>query len=155
MDLQPAPALKMDAQPDVITGGPDATYTLRVANEGNTIVAVSLTGTDQERKVSFAFRPRSVQIAPNSTAPATVTVKARAPWTGQEVRRTLTVKASAPPDLAAERNITFVQRPLVLFDAPRETAHGLENRSWNQQTRISHQWSRGPSSAFRLWRCTG
>src|SRR5947208_2742563 len=113
MDLQPAPALKMDAQPDVITGGPDATYTLRVANEGNTIVAVSLTGTDQERKVSFAFRPRSVQIAPNSTAPATVTVKARAPWTGQEVRRTLTVKASAPPDLAAERNITFVQRPRV------------------------------------------
>src|SRR5207248_8087881 len=74
---------------------------------------VSLTGTDQERKVSFAFRPRSVQIAPNSTAPATVTVKARAPWTGQEVRRTLTVKASAPPDLAAERNITFVQRPRV------------------------------------------
>jgi hypothetical protein len=113
MDLQPAPSLSIDAHPEVITGGPDATYTVRVANEGNTIVAVSLSGTDQERKVSFAFRPRSVQIAPNSSAPATVTVKARAPWTGQEVRRTLTVRASAPPDLAAERNLTFVQRPRV------------------------------------------
>ena len=58
MDLQPAPALTIEAQPEVIVGGPDATYTLRVANEGNTIVVVTLTGSDQERKVGFAFRPQ-------------------------------------------------------------------------------------------------
>jgi hypothetical protein len=113
MDLQPAPALTIEAQPEVIVGGPDATYTLRIANEGNTIVAVTLTGSDAEKKVNFAFRPRSVQIAPNSSAPATVTARARAPWTGQEVRRMLTVRAAAAPDLAAEKSITFVQRPRV------------------------------------------
>src|SRR5439155_27376566 len=86
---------------------------MRIANEGNTVIAVTLAGSDQERKVGFAFRPRSVQIAPNSSAPATLTARARAPWTGQEVRRTLTVRASAAADLAAERTVTFVQRPRV------------------------------------------
>src|SRR5947207_7330414 len=111
LDVQPAPALAVEAKPEVIAGGPDATYTLRVANEGNTVVAVTLNGSDQERKVGFSFRPRSVQIAPNSSAPATLTVRARAPWSGQEVRRSLTVRATAPPDLAAERTVTFVQKP--------------------------------------------
>src|SRR2546430_4283775 len=95
MDLQPAPALKMDAQPDVITGGPDATYTLRVANEGNTIGAGSLTGTDPERKGRFAFRPRSGPIAPNSTAPAPGPRNAPAPRARHDGGRQRTVKASA------------------------------------------------------------
>jgi hypothetical protein len=113
MDVQPAPALTVEAQPEVIAGGPDATYTLRVANEGNTVIAVTLNGSDQERKVSFSFRPRSVQIAPNSSAPATLTVRARAPWSGQEVRRSLTVRATSSADLAAERTVTFVQKPRI------------------------------------------
>ncbi len=113
MEVQPAPAVTVEAQPDVVSGGPDGSYTLRVANDGNTVLAVTLTGSDQERKVTFAFRPRSIQIAPNSSAPATLTVRARAPWTGQEVRRPLTVRASAGPDLAVERNVTFVQKPRV------------------------------------------
>jgi hypothetical protein len=113
LEVQPAPALTIEAQPDVSTGGPDAVYTLRVANEGNTVVAVTLTGSDQERKVGFAFRPRSVQIAPNASAPATLTARARAPWTGQEARRMLTLRATATPDLAAERTVTFVQKPRI------------------------------------------
>ncbi len=113
MDVQPAPALTVEAQPEVIAGGPDASYTLRVANEGNTVVAVTLSGSDAERKVGFSFRPRAVQIAPNSSAPASVTVRARAPWSGQEARRTLTIRASATPDLAAERTVTFVQKPRI------------------------------------------
>jgi hypothetical protein len=113
MEVQPAPALAIEAQPEVIVGGPDGTYTMRVANEGNTVIAVTLGGSDQERKVAFSFRPRSVQIAPNSSAPATVTVRARAPWSGQEVRRSLTVRASASADLAAERTVTFVQKPRI------------------------------------------
>ncbi len=113
MDVQPAPALTVEAQPEVVAGGPDASYTLRVANEGNTVVAVTLSGSDAERKVGFSFRPRAVQIAPNSSAPASVTVRARAPWSGQEARRTLTIRASATPDLAAERTVTFVQKPRI------------------------------------------
>ena len=113
MDVQPAPALAIEAQPEVIVGGPDGTYTMRVANEGITVIAVTLAGSDQERKVGFSFRPRSVQIAPNSSAPATLTVRARAPWSGQEVRRSLTLRATAPPDLAAERTVTFVQKPRI------------------------------------------
>jgi hypothetical protein len=113
MEVQPAPALAIEAQPEVIVGGPDATYTMRIANEGNTVIAVTLAGSDQERKVAFSFRPRSVQIAPNSSAPATLTARARAPWSGQEMRRSLTLRATAPPDLAAERTVTFVQKPRI------------------------------------------
>jgi hypothetical protein len=113
MDVQPASALSVEAQPDVVVGGPDATYTLRIANEGNTVVAVTLGGTDAEQKVAYSFRPRSVQIAPNSSAPATLTARARAPWTGQEARRTLTIRASASAELSAEKAVTFVQKPRV------------------------------------------
>src|SRR5256886_1571443 len=113
MDVQPAPALSIEAQPEICVGGPDADYTLRVANDGNTVIAVTLQGSDPERKVGFSFRPRSVQIAPNSSAPAQVTVRARAPWSGQEVRRSLTVRATSGTDLAAEKQVTFVQKPRI------------------------------------------
>src|SRR5262249_27341335 len=66
-----------------------------------------------EGRVTFYFRPRSVRVAPNAHAPAELTVRASAPWSGQEARRTLTIKATAGTDLSAERYVTFVQKPRI------------------------------------------
>ena len=113
LDVQPAPGISVEAQPELATGGGTGSYGLRLGNDGNTGLDITLTGTDPEGRVKFFFRPRSVRVAPNASAPAQLTVQAAAPWTGQELRRTLTVRASAGTDLAAEKTITFVQRPRI------------------------------------------
>jgi hypothetical protein len=113
LDVQPAPGISVEVQPEVVTGGPSANYGLRVANDGNTGLDITLQGTDPEGRVRFYFRPRSVRVAPNASAPATLTAQAAAPWSGQELRRTLTIRATAGTDLSAERQVTFVQRPRI------------------------------------------
>jgi hypothetical protein len=113
LDVQPAPGISIEAQPEVVNGGPTASYGLRLANDGNTALDITLQGSDPEGRVAFYFRPRSVRVAPNASAPAELTVRAPAPWSGQEARRTLTIKATAGTDLSAERHVTFVQKPRI------------------------------------------
>ncbi|TML32065.1 MAG: hypothetical protein E6G35_03000 [Actinobacteria bacterium] len=113
LDVQPAPGVSIEAQPEAATGGGTATYALRLTNQGNTPLDVSLQGSDPEGVVGFFFRPRSVRVAPNATAPAELTVRAAAPWSGQELRRTLTVRAAAGTDLSSEKLVTFTQRPRI------------------------------------------
>jgi hypothetical protein len=119
LDIVPVQALSIAAQPEVATGGPTATYALRVTNDGNTPLAVSLSGSDPEDKVRFSFRPRALQLPTGTTAPAQLTVRAPVPWTGQELRRSLTVRAEARPDVTVERQVAFVQHPRVAGKALR------------------------------------
>lgn len=113
LDVQPAPGVSIAAAPEVVTGGGSARYALQLTNDGNTPLDVTLHGTDPEGAVGFSFRPRSVRVAPNASAPAQLTVRAMVPWSGQEARRTLTVRAVATGDLATEKQLTFVQRPRI------------------------------------------
>jgi hypothetical protein len=113
LDVQPAPGVGVEAAPDVATGGGSGAYNLRLTNQGNTPLDVTLHGTDPEGAVNFSFRPRAVRVAPNASAPALLTVRAPAPWSGPELRRTLTVRATAGGDLSSEKLLTFVQRPRV------------------------------------------
>jgi hypothetical protein len=110
MDILPAPALAVDAYPEVGIGGSSATFDLTVTNQGNTALAVALTGNDREDQVDFTFRPRTLELQPGESAPARMVTRGPVPWTGQEARRTLTVRAAAAPDLAAERVVSFIQR---------------------------------------------
>jgi hypothetical protein len=113
LDVQPAPGVSIAAAPEVVTGGGSARYALQLTNDGNTPLDVTLHGTDPEGAVGFSFRPRSVRVAPNASAPAQLSVRAMAPWSGQEARRTLTVRATATGDLTTEKQLTFVQRPRI------------------------------------------
>jgi P pilus assembly chaperone PapD len=112
VDVQPVPLLTMTASPEVVSGGPAAAYTIKLANDGNSPLSAELTGRDQEDKVAFAFRPAAVQLDPGGRAEVQLVVRAAAPWTGREVRRALTVRA-AGPDVSAGRDLTFLQRPRV------------------------------------------
>src|SRR5215470_1919264 len=112
LDVQPTPALTMTAQPEVVTGGPAGTYALTLTNEGNTPLAVTLAGNDPENQVGFEFSPRELLMEPGTIAGATLTVRANAPLTGQELRRTLTLRAHAH-ELTVEKQAAFLQRPRI------------------------------------------
>lgn len=112
LELQPAPALTMTVQPEVVTGGKTGMYAISAANEGNTPLAVALTGSDPENRVGFEFQPRELYLEPETSASAQLTVHADAPLTGQEVRRTLTLQAHTG-DLVVDKVVTFVQRPRI------------------------------------------
>jgi hypothetical protein len=113
VDVLPVPGLSMTAHPEVAVGGGRAAYALSVTNEGNTALAVSLHASEPEAAVGFAFRPRSIEVPAGATASATVAVDARRPWTGQEHRRPITLRAVGGPDLEAQQVVTFIQRPRV------------------------------------------
>ncbi|WP_374065057.1 hypothetical protein V5P93_004264 [Actinokineospora auranticolor] len=108
--VAPVPVLAMAVQPEVVLGGDRGAYTVALSNEGNTTLAVALTGSDPERRVGFEFDPERVLLEPGTGSGVAVRVRANAPFTGQEVRRALTLRAHAG-ELESERPATFVQRP--------------------------------------------
>jgi hypothetical protein len=110
LDILPASALAIEAQPEVGTGGSSATFMLTVTNQGNTALNVALSGIDREGEVDFTFRPRSLELEPGESKEAKLITRAAVPWTGQEARRMLTVRATAGPEMSAERALSFVQR---------------------------------------------
>src|SRR5207244_2794439 len=58
LDVRPAPALAVEVHPEVGVGGSTASYAVDVTNQGNTTLAVALSGQDRENQVGFSFRPR-------------------------------------------------------------------------------------------------
>lgn len=112
LDVQPAPSLTMGVQPEIVNGGKTGTYVVNLANEGNMPMAVTLSGSDPENRVGFKFEPREIRLEPGMVAGAQVTVNSDAPLTGQEVRRSMTLRANAG-ETTVERPVTFVQGPRI------------------------------------------
>jgi hypothetical protein len=112
LDVQPAPALTMNAQPEMVTGGKVGNYALSLVNEGNLPLAVTLAGSDQENRVGFEIRPRELRLEPGMAGGATVTARTAPPLTGQDARRAITFRAHAG-ELVVERPVSFVQRPRI------------------------------------------
>ncbi|WP_031077771.1 hypothetical protein [Streptomyces sp. NRRL S-118] len=99
-------------RPEVAEGGPSARYAVEVGNTGNVTLPVTLRASDPENKVSFAFTPRTLTVAPGATASAELTAQATAPLSGPQVRRTIKVTAAAG-QATAERQAVFVQNARV------------------------------------------
>lgn len=113
LHVVPVAALTMTAHPQVVVGGWAGKFALNLGNSGNTPLSVALTCTDPEDAVLFSFRPRHPTIQPGRSIRVRMNVRATRPWTGSQVRRALTVRAKADPDLSAEQALTFVQRPQI------------------------------------------
>jgi hypothetical protein len=111
LHVVPVAALTMTAHPQVVVGGWAGKFALNLSNSGNTPLSVALTCTDPEDAVLFSFRPKHPTVRPGSSTRVRMNVRATRPWTGSQVRRALTVRAKADPDLSAEEALTFVQRP--------------------------------------------
>jgi hypothetical protein len=111
LHVMPVAALAMTAHPQVVVGGWSGKFALNLTNSGNTPLSVGLTCADPEDAVLFSFRPRHPTVRPGASTRVRMNVRATRPWTGSQVRRALTVRAKADPDLSAEQTLTFVQRP--------------------------------------------
>jgi hypothetical protein len=111
LHVVPVAALTMTAHPQVVVGGWAGKFALNLSNSGNTPLSVALTCTDPEDAVLFSFRPKHPTVRPGNSTRVRMNVRATRPWTGSQVRRALTVRAKADPDLSAEQALTFVQRP--------------------------------------------
>ncbi len=125
LHVVPVAALTMTAYPQVVTGGWSGKFALNLTNSGNTPLSVGLTCTDPEDAVLFSFRPKQPTVAPGGSTRVRMHVRATRPWTGSQVRRALTVRAKADPDLAAEQALTFVQRPQLAAGLLRVLAMAL------------------------------
>jgi hypothetical protein len=112
LELQPVPALTMTVLPEVASGGKVGEYGVNLVNEGNTPLAITVTGTDQENLVGFEINPRELRLEPGMAAGARISATCAPPWSGQEKRRALTLRAHAG-EVVVERPVAFVQRPRV------------------------------------------
>jgi hypothetical protein len=112
LDVQPAPALTMSVQPEVATGGKVGHYGVNLSNDGNMPMAVTLSGTDPENRVGFKFEPREIRLEPGMATGANITVNSDPPLTGQDIRRSVTLRANAG-ETTVEKPLTFVQRPRI------------------------------------------
>ena len=110
LDVPARPALSLRVEPELVRGGGRATFTATLVNEGNTPLQPTLGGNDPERQVQLRFSPPAVALHPRQSAQASVVAVADRPWTGQDVRRPLTLTAS-DGDVTATQTVTVVQPP--------------------------------------------
>ena len=80
-------ALAMRLEPLTVVAGKHAMFGVVVTNNGNTTVAVSPTGTDEEGKIDFRFAPEVVSLAPGEQAIADLRMTAHRRWFGTPVIR--------------------------------------------------------------------
>jgi hypothetical protein len=109
LTVAPIDEITVRIEPEVVTGGRFAHYTVAVTNDGNTPVALRLASTDPERHVSATFQPATLDLIPGASAQSTMSVAAPIPWS-REKQRTLKIKAVGV-GVAGEGSATFVQRP--------------------------------------------
>ena len=128
LNVPEATSVHLRLDPLAVTAGGSATYSLVVANTGNTMLAGQLAGDDPEGKVKFTFEPDVLRLAPGEHAVLDMRAKTRRPFAGSPAVRLLGVYIDdlpadpffAGPDpesepardeRAALANGTFIQRP--------------------------------------------
>jgi 5-hydroxyisourate hydrolase-like protein (transthyretin family) len=125
-----AEAVQLRVDPLTVTAGRRATFSVIVANSGNTTLNRRMAGDDAEGKVRFEFEPDVVRLAPGEHAVLDMRARARRPFAGSPVVRVLGLYLDAAADdpifpgpdpdqdLARDErnalaNATFIQRPVL------------------------------------------
>jgi len=105
--------ITMSAFPEIIQGRNDGFFSVTVANTGNTAVSLDLVATDDQGKASFFLNPPGVALPARGTQPVQVQIRSRGPFSGNERRSAVTVRAMAGGEQRGETRVTFVQQPRV------------------------------------------
>lgn len=102
--------LKVDLDPVTTTGGHNATVGVLVANTGNSVLDIDLSGTDEEGQVKFIFSPDRATLAPGDRTLAAAELKAKRPLLGSpKIRSFKVLVGPAQPPVGAFG--TWVQKP--------------------------------------------
>lgn len=114
LDVPPAPRVRLEVAPPVVTARRSATFDVIVTNEGNGVQTGRVTATDPEAKTSFRCTPRSFTVNPGESFPLTVNARARRPFAGDPKLRTYELSVTgARPQLdppAPPTPAVFVQK---------------------------------------------
>ena len=133
-------ALAMRLEPLTVVAGKHAVFGVVVTNNGNTTVAVSPAGTDEEGKIAFRFDPEIVSLAPGEQAIADLRMTAHRRWFGTPVIRPFALgsHAAAP---------TSPPAPAVRVPP---TGATRETRSRRARSSRSRGWA---AVRWRCWAC--
>lgn len=95
------PSVNLRSDPMAIHAGRKGHFSVLVDNNGNTTVQGRFAGTDPEGHVVYAFQPAEVTLAPGEHTVVDLKVKAKQPWLGSPIVRTLSLYLDDPATVAS------------------------------------------------------
>jgi len=110
VDLRPR--TNVQVQPSLLNGTSKGTFAVTVQNLGNGSVDARLVMDDPESLVTGIFDRQQIDIPAGEQRSTPLRIKAKRPWTGDPVMRTLTIGVEGGTP-GSEQMITFVQPPRI------------------------------------------
>ena len=110
VDLRPR--TNVQVQPSLLNGTSKGTFSVTVQNLGNGSVDARLVMDDPESLVIGIFDRQQIDIPAGEQRSTPLRIKAKRPWTGDPVMRTLTIGVEGGTP-GSEQMITFVQPPRI------------------------------------------
>ena len=113
--LQVAPVYDagLSLEPQSVTAGRRARFTVVAENRGNVPLEMSLSATDAEKALRCRFAASEVSVPPGRRVRAAMLARGKRPFLGAPVPRILTVRSVATPAPPAEALGTFIQKPWI------------------------------------------
>ncbi|MCU1497992.1 MAG: hypothetical protein JWM47_1945 [Acidimicrobiales bacterium] len=102
--------LRLALSPTSTSAGKRAEVSLTVTNLGNDRLDLGLDGDDEEERMTFAFEPPILTLAPGEAATSRVRLKGRRPWVGAPKVRPFQLHA-IEGDTAVTTQGAFIQKP--------------------------------------------
>ncbi len=115
LTLQVAPVYDaaLALEPQSVTGGRRARFTVVAENRGNVPLAVKLSATDAEKALRSRFAATELDVPAGRRVRAGMVARGKRPLLGAPAARILTVRASGPPAPPTEALATFIQKPWI------------------------------------------
>lgn len=113
--LQVAPVYDagLSLEPQSVTAGRRAKFTVVAENRGNVPLEMSLSASDAERALRCKFAASEVTVPPGRRVRAAMLARGKRPLLGAPLPRILTVRSLATPAPPAEALGTFIQKPWI------------------------------------------
>ncbi|HEV7864032.1 MAG TPA: carboxypeptidase-like regulatory domain-containing protein, partial [Acidimicrobiia bacterium] len=111
--VEPVYDAALTLEPQSVTAGGRARYTVVAENRGNVPLTMALAATDGEQALRFRFAANEITVPPGRRVRAAMHAKGKRPFLGTPKPRILTVRGTANQALPTETLGTFIQKPLV------------------------------------------
>ncbi|MCU1380824.1 MAG: carboxypeptidase regulatory-like protein [Acidimicrobiales bacterium] len=96
LEVAPVVRASIDLVPSEMTCGRRARFSAHVANDGNTPLNLSMTGTDPERALAFSFDPVFVRVQPGQHVYVAGRTMGKRPFFGVPLARQFAINADGP-----------------------------------------------------------
>src|SRR5947208_7895287 len=103
----------LSLEPQSVTAGRRARFTVVAENRGNVALEMSLSAGDAEQALRCRFAASEVTVPPGRRVRAAMLARGKRPFLGAPTARILTVRSSAAPAPPAEALGTFIQKPWI------------------------------------------